>query len=166
MLTTQQAPEVFLLLTITSLQTVQIRSLDSTVPARLEAWDVGRPTVSVSSRPPQPCCLPPSSTELCGPWGWNRGEGRAHLMWPGPLEPRAGAPWGFQLSKALTLCLLPLSCLLSLFDAASSEFPFWASLTQLPSWGSFSSSQPLMPLPWFSGFLHCPHPTSRPPSGS
>ena len=123
--------------------------------------------------PPDPAVLlPPSwSTELCGPWGWNRrdrqGRGKGLSDVACSARTQSWHPWVCQLPKAPTLCLFPFSCLFSLFVAAASEFPFGAPLTQLPSWGSASPLADHL-WPFLGSWASCTSPSSpsRLPSGS
>lgn len=116
--------------------------------------------------PPDPAVLlPPSwSTELCGPWGWNRRDRQGRGKGPSDVACSVGTqswhPWVCQLPRVPTLSF-PSSCLFSLFVAASSEFPFGAPLTQLPPWGSASPLADHL-WPFLGSWVSCTTPPHHP----
>lgn len=126
-------PEVSLLLTVTSLQTVQGRAQKPGLPQPGQAGGLewgGTRSVHQSPPPPGPLSFVALGV---GTDVTDEGEARAHLMWPLRLEPEL-APCVRAHCQHARSVFSSLCFPFSLFAAASSEFPSWAPLTQLPLW--------------------------------
>ena len=135
------------------LQTVQGRAQKPGLPQPGQAGGLGwGGTRSVHQSPPPPGPL--SFVALgVGTDVTDEGEARAHLMWPLRLEPEL-VPCARAHRQHAHSVFSSLCSPFSLFAAASSEFPSWAPLTQLPLWEqcpSLAPGPPALPPPLHAG---------------